>query len=569
MAEGCQVHAGILKKDGTLTFKAKKKFIKAIKDELTYGTDNLPQPPLFPCGASVQPNEFAYLLDLENEKKFPEFHKNIVGTYERIAQSLNSPSDFKILPICCPISLGAKLGVKIKIPNFPAGFIPFMIPNPPLLALKMKIMPPPKLVAQFPDIPSIPPPIPKFDIPPNIKIPDFKTYFDFTYAFEVGIPKFILSIVAKMPQLALKLPALPELFSDLCKAAFDSKMFGDIQPGSTTETVAVKVLTTKVVEMSFINAVGTTIGSSGGGVTGGIGKVLGYDPDDESEEEPLTTRDQIVQYALEFDGLSYGAGGDKRDLYTQKLLYREYPEPDDPPGPHSDLRARGKAASEHEISEASTCGMVARACLFAGGASYVLDTRVDTSIQDPGQYAHAELYHDFFQDRYPVGLAIAGIYAAARAKHALIDIIPGDLPPLQRGDIILVEVRGDPEKDHAIVLVEDYVPGSLQMTTIEGGQNDVYNGGKPTSAHKRSYINAPTVQNANDVSMFVDLNNEVIIGGRNIKALIDSEKVCTDQTGSDMRHSNGGIDPSLGSDGPGFGFQVVDPPPPPPPKDEG
>ena len=73
----------------------------------------MPVPPLFPCGKDILPNPYASLLDLEDEKKFPDFHKNIFGTYEKIAIALNMQSDFKLLPICCPISLGFKLGVDL------------------------------------------------------------------------------------------------------------------------------------------------------------------------------------------------------------------------------------------------------------------------------------------------------------------------------------------------------------------------------------------------------------------------------------------------------------------------
>ena len=302
---GCCVDSGIITEDCKLTPKAKKKFIQDVKDELLYGTDNLPLPPLFPCGPPVPPNPFADLLELENEEKFPEFHKNILGSYEKIACELNLQSDCKLLPICCPIALGFKLGVKIKIPNFPGGFVPFMIPNAPLLALKMKVMPPPKLIKKFPDIPVIPPPIPKFDIPPDIKFPDFSTFFDFTTSFSLGIPKLLGDIVLQMPKLALKMPNLPDVFKAICEIAHESKLFGDISPGSVTEIVAVKVLTRKIVEMTFITAVGTTLGSAPGGLTGGIGRLLEYEPpEDTQEEEPQSIRDKIVQAAEECVNLS-------------------------------------------------------------------------------------------------------------------------------------------------------------------------------------------------------------------------------------------------------------------------
>lgn len=548
---GCQVHAGLIDDKCKLTAKAKKKFIQAIKDELTFGTANLPVPPLFPCGNPVPPNPFAALLPLEDEKKYPEFHKNILGTYEKIACALNLKSDFKLLPICCPISLGFKLGVDIKIPNFPGGFIPFMIPNPPLLALKMKIMPPPKLIAKFPGIPSVPPPLPTFPIPPDVKVPDFSTLFDFSLAFALNVPKFLVSLVANIPKLALQLPDLPGLFSSICKLAFDAKLFGNVDPGSVTQIVAIKVLTTKIVEMVFIAAVGSTLGSSPGGITGGIGKFLGYDPpEDTSNPRSESPRDKIVSYAKEMIDTSYGIGGSKQDTYASHLMFVEYPEPGK--GPQADPRAIGKSRTLAKLKEASSCGLVARACLANGGASYVFNSKVDTSKQNP----NVTLYYDFFLDRYQDGTAISGIYSAAKKKDAFIDYSSGDLPPLKKGDIIIVYSKAKKGSEHVLVLIKDYKPGSFTMTTVEGGQSDPKNANKPTAVKQVSYTHGPTVKKGSGmVSMYLGAGNQIYIAGRTVLALIDGEKLCTDQTGADMTRSHGSIDTSIAKDGSGFGFQ--------------
>ncbi len=549
---GCIVDSGIITEECELTPKAKKKFIQDVKDELTYGTDNLPVPPLFPCGVSVPPNPFAHLLELENEEKFPEFHKNILGSYKKIACQLNLKSDCKLLPICCPIALGFKLGVKIKIPNFPGGFVPFMIPNAPLLALKMKVMPPPKLIKKFPDIPAVPPPIPKFDIPPDIKFPDFNTFFDFTTSFSLGIPKLLGDIVLQMPKLALKMPNLPDVFKAICEIAHESKLFGDISPGSVTEIVAVKVLTRKIVEMTFITAVGTTLGSAPGGLTGGIGRLLEYEPpDDNQEEEPESTRDKIVQAAEECINLSWGGSEDDQDLYAQKMLYVEYPEPDD--SAKGDQRSLGKDITIEKLKDASSCGLFARWCLFSAGASYVKrNSKVDTSRQDPT----VDLYYDFFKDRYREGDAIDGILQAAIAKNATIQIPRGELPPLKKGDVIIVHKNND--HFHAIVLIEDYEPGSLSLTTVEGGQSDENNGAGPTAIKRIEYISARTVSaNSSKRSIYIDEAQRVVIAGRYIYKLIDGEILCNDQTGSDMSNPANTISVSTTTivDGPGDGFQ--------------
>lgn len=545
------MHAGIIKEDCTLTDKAKKKFIQDVINELLFGTANLPIPPLFPCGPEVPGNPFAELLDLENEEKFPDFHKNILGSYAKIACALNMPGDFKLLPICCPISLGFALGVDISL-GFPDGFIPFLIPNPPVLALKMKLLPPPKLIAKFPSLPAIPPPLPKFDIPPKIDI-DLGALFDFTLAFAVGIPKLLADIVLQIPKLALKLPDLPGLFGLICDIALKSKLFGDILPDSIVQIVAVKVLVVKVVEMVFIAAVGTVLGSSPGGIVGGIGRVLEYGPEEIPAEEPAGVRDQIVDYALSCDGLSWGGGDEIQEEYASKMLYVEFPERGT--GVSADKRAIGKAATIASLSAASTCGLLARAALFAGGASYVYDQPVDTSQQNP----NVRLYYDFYGDRYKIGSAISGIMASAKAKKAEIPVTKGDLPPVKKGDVIVIYIPGTPGKEHAIVVVEDYVPGSFQIVTVEGGQPDINNNGLPTAIVRKNYIHAESVPGGSgNYSMFVDAANDVNMAGRKVLMIIDGEILCTSKVGADMTKSNGAQPTNLATDGPGFGFQKED-----------
>lgn len=549
---GCQVDAGIIDDKCKLTPIARKKFIQAVIDELTFGTDNLPVPPLFPCGDPVPPFPWAnQLKDLADEKKFPDFHKNILGSYEKIACALNLKSDFKLLPICCPISLGFALGINLNI-DFPNGFIPFLIPNLPLLALKLDLMPPPKLLAKFPSLPAIPPPLPKFDIPPAIKLPDFDALFDFTLSFALGIPKLLAELVLKIPQLVLKLPTLPELFKLICDIAFKAGVFGNILPTSLVQITAIKVLTTKVVEMVFIAAVGTTLGSSPGGITGGVGKFLGYEPPKTtSEPQASTPRDKIVDYAKELVDTGYGQGTEKQTKYGSSLLPVEWvePEPSTPEKP-SDPRALGKVKTLAVLKEASSCGLLARACLAKGGASYVGLNKVDTSKQDPS----AKLYYDFFIDRYRTGFAIAGIIAAAKAKDAVIPYSRGDLPKMKRGDLIIVTNKSH-SREHVIVLIEDYSPGSLTMTTVEGGQSDNGNENKPTMIRQKKYIHAVTVPKGSDnYGMYINAQNTLYIAGRNVFYLIDGEKLCTNTVGSNMTQPNP-INESVAIDGPGFGDQ--------------
>ncbi len=535
---GCIVDAGIIDEKCVLTPTAKKKFIQAVKDELMFGTLGLPVPLLFPCGPPVPANPQAYLLDLENEKKFPEFHKNILGAYQKVACVLNLKSDFKFLPICCPVSLGFKLGIDIDIPNFPGDFIKFAIPNLPALALKLDIMPPFKIALKFPDLPAIPPPLPKFDIPPKIKIPDFDALFNFNIALAIGIPKLLLNLALKAPQLALKLPDLPGLFSFVCDIAFDANIFGTIDPSSTVMIVAAKVLITKTVEMLLIAAIGTTLGSSPGGITGGLGSYLGYKERSRSNKAGGTPREKITSYASSCVGLSFGDAG-KCDEYAQRLLPVEYQ--DAATSNSSDPRAIGKQATLNILKRESSSGMLARACLAAGGASYVFDSKIDTSRLGSSQ----TLYYDFFNDKHHSNQEIAGIAAVAIAKDAVITKQRSDLPSLKKGDVIVLKSSSG---NHALVLLEDYERGSFKLTTAEGGQRDANNAESPTSVARVEYAaNA----SGDKRSFSVDASGNVLLAACDVVVLIDGEKLCTNTTGTNMSKSNGKIPPGY-SDGPGF-----------------
>lgn len=560
--QGCQYHAGVIDSSGKLKNKPKQKFIQECKDELTFGTDNLPIPPLFPCGPKLQPVKYANLLDLENEEKFPEFHSNILGTYEKIANILNLQSDFKFLPICCPVSLAFKLGINLKL-KFPGDFIAFIFPNLPELALKLELIPPIELALKFPTIPTIPPPIPQFEIPPNIKFPDFNTFFDFSYAFSIGIPKFLAELVLEIPRLILKLPNLPELFSFVCDMAFKSNIFGDIKPTSITQIAAVKVLTRKVVEMTLISAVGTTLGSSPAGLTGNLGRYLEYEPPfDESETAEISIRTRIVNYAISCAGLSWGKN---KEEYSQKLLYTEYgdgtPKNIIPAAPDYDPRVIGAQATIQKCSLASSCGMFARACLFAAGASYIFEYQGRPLLSKvPTKDPNVKLFYNFYSDEYRVlpggGIAIAGLIQSAQKKNALYNYNgKGDLPPIKKGDIIIIHNPNQNGSDHAIVVIEDYIQGSLNLKTVEGGQIDEDNKNRPTAIWKKEYFDENTISNKNrkineaPFGMLIEYGtNDLIINGRKVRYIINSEILCNSPIGTDYTGPHSALDVRLAAD---------------------
>lgn len=550
---GCLVDSGMLDNNGKLTSQAKSSFIQSYKDELTYGTANLPVKPFFDCGIVIPPNPNAALLDIENEERFPSFHENILGMYERIAVAMNLPSDFKFLPICDPVALGAKLGVNIQIENFPNDYVPFLIPNPPLLASKLNIMPPTSLITKFPEIPTIPPPVPGFEIPNLDPIAQSALF-----AIWLDMPKnmltFFTDVALQMPKLILQLPNLPVMLETISTIAIKAEIFGPVGPASTTQAAAVKVLVQKVVEIIIIVAIGTTMGSASGGITGGISKLLGYSvppPAARSSnalEESVAPRRKIIDFAESCVGLSLDNNLTK-DEYARNLLYVEHPEP--PREEYADRRAIGQAATISKLRKLASGGLLARACLNMGGAAYVFNSRVDTSRQDPS----VVLYHDFFKDTYQVNTSIPGIMIAAKAKRALVKPTLGDLPAnLKAGDIIIVHNPKKAGAEHAMIVAKDYVQNSYSLTTIEGGQVDTNR--RPTAIRKNTYIKSRTVKrNSNVLGIYVNNQKNVIIGGRYVMAIIDSDRLCNDRTGTDLAKSNGEINVGDLRDGVGFGFQ--------------
>lgn len=545
-ARGCLVHAGVLEGDESLTPTAKNLFIQDVKNELKLGSEATPV--IFPCGPSFAPNPFADQLELEDETKFPDFHKNIIkGQYEKIASQLNIQGGYTILPICDPFALGFSLGIDLKANiKFPEGFVEFLIPNLPKLALDLELMPPIKLAAKLPGLLSLPS-LPNFNIPsiPNPAF-DFSPGLNADLQFALKLPELLLNIITSLPSLLLDLPNLP---SAICKIVFDSKLF-DVRPDSTIKLVAYKVLVRKITEMLLIVAVGKVVGSSPVGITGGFGAMFGYKTLNTGEDNQFDVRAKIIDYATACVDLSYG---DKsvvndttvRELYAQRLFYTEYgdgtPKNIDKNDPTYDPRVIGKEKTLIKASELSSCGLLARACMFAGGAKYVF------------KYANKPLlnkskvgYYDFFTDEYRTfngsGICISTLVEAAKTKGALIDNEKSDLPSLKKGDLIIVYDPKVSNREHVMIVAKDYRRGSFVLETIEGGQADERNNNKPTAIRKKTYKNPNEFKSEfknrglfeSPYSFVTTKSGKVSLSGRYVYALIDGEKLCTNSQGSDV-----------------------------------
>lgn len=323
-SDGCMVHAGILDGSGELTKgypnSATEKFIDEVINELVNpGTDPLP------CGKPIPPlapNLAEAFKDLKDEKKFPDFHKNILGNYRDLAQSLNASSNFNLFPVCDPIALGTKLfpEANLKIEKI-SDFLKFAIPNPVALAaefgkagVKDPIMKkvgidvpltPIGLLAEFakqakdikkppaPPVPPVPPTQeqlisggstvqkpwqgvePQLTIQPNDTIgPDLAAQIG---AFGINIVTFLPQLIASMPVFVINMitkgPAAA--LNTICGlVADDSGLVGvginspNGEPQDIVMRAARKVLARKVTEMCVFHAMANTIGTSKSGLVG-------------------------------------------------------------------------------------------------------------------------------------------------------------------------------------------------------------------------------------------------------------------------------------------------------------
>lgn len=558
-AMGCLYHAGILETDEQLTQRAKDLFIEDIKKELTLGSDGFT--PIFPCGPKIEPNPHAYLLELEDEKKFPDFHAQILkGQYEKIAGMLNLSGGFMILPICDPLALAFAMGIDVDLNiSFPDGFLEYLIPNLPKLAVDLDLMPPVKLAAKFPGLLTLPPKLPvSFTIPP---IPKPAFAFDpglnIDLLFPLKIPSVLLKLIAQLPSLILDLPNLP---GAVCNLVFKAGLF-NVLPTATVKIVAYKVLVKKISEMLMILAAGKVVGSSPVGVTGGLGTKLGYAPPVvDQNKKKNSPRDKIVNYAedcvdLAWSDKSASKNGTGQEQYVQRLLYTEYGDGarrdnlknDDP---LYDPRVIGRKKCIDKASVQSSCGMLARAAAMAGGASYVFKYAGQPQLNKNQKVGR---FYDFFTDEYRLingqGIAISALIQAAKAKDAVIPKQKNDLPALQKGDFIVVYDPKVNNREHVMLVAEDYEPGSLQLTTIEGGQSDPKNKNRPTAIRKKTYkdTNSQEFKEKKNVleppyGFTVTRRGIVQFSGREILTIIDGEKLCTSKTGSDTTNPAKTID---------------------------
>lgn len=522
--DGCMVHAGILTPHGGDPSKAeltsgfpeaaKERFIKEVIDELTGAAEN--NPVAFPCGTPIKPlpkEQADLFLDLANEEKYPAFHKDILGHYKEIAQKLDKESNLSLLPVCDPIALGTKMGINIKIGSL-GELVPFLAPCPPLVAAKLAEgdmgMTPIKFAAKLPGLiagAQIPPKIDlAIDLPtlPELTVPGIPNLLDFKLALVTGFPSFIGELLGNIPSLALQIMTgdIPGALGEVCKIINeDSKLFGETKKDEdgdiqdTIQNASRKVLARKTAEMSLLVAMSQTLGTSPGGLTGNFARSINYAPPTgaqaQEEEEPMDdetmVRDMLSSAMDECAGLYWGSD---QEAYSRFLFPQEF---------STGLEKR--AIDQGRVM--SSCGMTARAILARGGAVFYYNENVKyfsgsfpEQVGSPGKHVVEKkkkgmvtkkeyVFYDFFNDIYKGGV-LEALMAAGVYRNAMLTPVKNnnpanfgipELPPLKRGDVIVVQRSGNKRNgsDHVIVVEKDYNPGDPSLYTVEGGSSDPKN----------------------------------------------------------------------------------------------
>ena len=280
MSEGFMQHAGILDENENLSATAKNKIIERLKKSSEEGFASTSP---FPCaaGSSVPSAKGYFPQDIEDETKYPEFHQNILKTYEKIAKVFNMKSAPNLpFPFCDPSALALQLG--LDPPKFDLSKLPTLNPVSLALLLNVKIPQIPDLVGAF----NIPPelPVPKFDIPTldvsiNLPLPsEFSQKFEFD-SWSLKAPETFIKFAGELIA-NVDIPGILKLAAGqpcvIIDKIVESKTFGPSEGGDVAKQVIVADLSTFTGECASIAAVGSTVGSSPVGATGGLGEKYGY-----------------------------------------------------------------------------------------------------------------------------------------------------------------------------------------------------------------------------------------------------------------------------------------------------
>lgn len=508
----CQHDAGVLK-EGKLSPEAKYRFIKELKELLTYGTKDAPAPPL-PCGPEIPPFQYADMAPIEDESLYPELYKNVLGQYEKIALALDAKGSFPFAPIADPLALAVALNIDPppKL-NFPGDMLLYGLALP-MMAVILKIPFPPDLLAKLPDLPAIPTPpqIPSIDFDP-LQLPELLKFNGLLFNLPPKLIDVILNLIPKMPELIIKLCKVPPDFSPFCDAVFKAEPFGPFDGSKSTTWMASQiVLTRKTAECVTIHCVGATMGSAPGGMTGYLGGgPFELSPPPPDEQEAADIRSLIVQAAQSADGYSWEdddtslKSADPTPYAGAKYQWFLLPF-------ECEAATKGGGSKQlfmlkhDELQVKSSCGLFARACLLKGHAR-------GPSFTGPYNFNSGDVFRFIIQN--------ATNYQALRSFN------PNDantVPRIQKGDILHVFPIPQSGAGHMLVVTQDYnggVGAGLNLSAVGGG---IEHG----SSFKIGNNNINAIGNNEGFACIQYLTPDGQPGEwRQISSIIDSEKLIT------------------------------------------
>lgn len=277
---------GMLTKDGQPTERAKEIYISHCEEILKNGSADLP----FSC-VKIPPDPNAKYINLRDKVAYKSFHTNWVeGIYAEALRSINLESNIS-LPIFDPTALAAKLdGLSPPKLGFEGAISVLlataMLPPPASIKYSLEIckVDPLKIPELIPQvlavinpipIPPIPPlPLPSVDFPglsygvPNFNLLDIKKgiFLSLPNAFlelfkMFSTPDFLLNFATEGPNAS---------FSLACKA-LNKALPPPPGDNSSSAVVYQAAIAASLAKPLAVSTLGTVVGSSENGLTGGLG----------------------------------------------------------------------------------------------------------------------------------------------------------------------------------------------------------------------------------------------------------------------------------------------------------
>lgn len=316
---GVLTDVGVLK-DGKVVDSVWKSYVEDVKKMVSTGEGIFP--PGIVCSKKVEPIRGAQVLELENQKVYPEFTKIWKPRYEAMVKSLDVNGDFQaaksgLLPIIDPTAVAKVIGA--NPPNLDlAGALGIMIAGPPMGTQPFIALHFPELAADLPTLTKLLSPssdfiniiLPSVPIPPIPPIPDprlleFGYTEQFNFDLKLGLVPLKVHLKTMVPAIAV--PELPKIIGKLASLdpsgliEFMCKMIGDEQPEpmstSSLEIAAQQVLIQHQVKYQALGFIGQQVGS--GVITKGLAETpfdgggLGVFKDVEEEEVEITYKTKL------------------------------------------------------------------------------------------------------------------------------------------------------------------------------------------------------------------------------------------------------------------------------------